>query len=69
VAGVRVVIEGGQVVSCTSQLESNPDVHATGSAVEWFLAVRDGNGARLRHDGSRLAEILIKGLHAALRPG
>jgi len=68
-AGVRVAVEGGRVVSCASQLEPAPSAYAAGSVVEWFLAVKEGDGARLRLGGGSLAEILIEGLHAALRPG
>jgi len=68
-AGVRVTVAHGRVVSCVSRLEPNPDAYAVGPAIEWFLAVRDGKSERLRLGGGPLAEILIKGLHAALRPG
>ena len=68
-AGVRVTIADGRVVSCVSQLEPSPGAYAVGSAIDWFLAIREGECERLRSDGGPLAEILIKGLHAALRPG
>lgn len=68
-AGVRVVIERGRVVSCASGLEPDPDAYAAGSAIDWFLAVKDGDSTRLHLEGGSPAEILIEGLHAALRPG
>lgn len=65
--GVQVVIENGTVVSCVSRLEPNPPAYATGSAIRWFNAVRDGKIGELEFGGSRkIAEDVVAGLHATL---
>jgi DNA-binding HxlR family transcriptional regulator len=66
-AGVRVVVEGGKVVSCESELGSETGAFAIGSAAKWFSAVNDGELGELRFGGgSQLAEGLVRGLHSAL---
>ncbi len=68
VAGVRVEVEHGAVVSCVSELEPAPGTYAVGSIATWFNAVRRGCADELRLGGGRqLAEDLVLGLHAALK--
>ena len=65
-AGVQVMVERGNVVSCVSRLEPHAPTFATGSALAWFKAVRDGSIGQLRFGGTRsLAEGLVGGLHSA----
>lgn len=69
-AGVTVVVEAGKVVSCESELESDPSTFAIGSTAMWFSAVNDGDLAELRFGGGReLAEEIVRGLHSALNEG
>lgn len=64
-AGVQVVIENGQVVSCVSRLEAHPPAYAAGPAIKWFGAIRDGRVGELQFGGSRkIAEEVVAGLHA-----
>lgn len=66
-AGVTVVVEGGKVISCESELESDANAFAIGSTATWFSAVNDGDLGELRYGGGRqLAEDLVRGLHSAL---
>jgi DNA-binding HxlR family transcriptional regulator len=66
-AGVTVVVEGGRVVSCESELGPDASTFAVGSTASWFSAVNDGEMEELRFGGARqLAEGLVRGLHAAL---
>ena len=66
-AGVTVVVEGGKVVSCESELGSDANSFAIGSTEKWFSAVNDGELGELRFGGGRqLAEALVRGLHSAL---
>lgn len=68
VAGVRVQVEHGAVVSCVSELEPAPGTYAVGSIETWFKAVRYGCADELRLGGGRqLAEDLVLGLHTALK--
>ena len=67
VAGVRVEVERGEVVSCVSALEPAPGTYAVGSIATWFYAVERGRADELRFGGSgQLAEDLVLGLHTAL---
>lgn len=66
-AGVTVMVEGGRVVACDSELGPSPVAFAIGSTAKWFNAVNDGELGELRFGGGRhLAEGLVRGLHAAL---
>ena len=65
-AGVQVTVEDGKVASCVSRLDPDTPTFAAGSAAAWFGAVKDGSVADLRFGGgTRLAEELVSGLHAA----
>jgi DNA-binding HxlR family transcriptional regulator len=67
VAGVRVGVERGEVVSCVSELEPAPGTYAAGSIATWLHAVQHGRTDELRLGGGRqLAEDLVFGLHTAL---
>jgi len=66
-AGVAVEVEGGEIVACTSKLESSPATSSRGSATGWFDALVDGNADRLQAGGDRgLALAMVEGLHSAL---
>lgn len=65
-AGVQVTVERGRVVSCVSRLQESPGAYASGTALKWFHAVKDGNVKELRFGGSgQLAEEVVGGLHDA----
>ncbi len=65
-AGVQVTVERGRVVSCVSRLQASPGAFASGTALKWFHAVKDGEVNELRFGGSsRLAEEVVDGLHDA----
>jgi DNA-binding HxlR family transcriptional regulator len=69
-AGVQVTVEGGRVVSCVSRLQQSPGAYASGTALKWFRAVKDGKVKELRFGGSgRLAEDVVGGLHSAFAKG
>jgi DNA-binding HxlR family transcriptional regulator len=67
-AGVHIEIEDGEVVSCVSRLEQQPQTWALGAVDSWVKAILDGNPDRLRVGGvdSRLAGDIIAGIHTAL---
>jgi DNA-binding HxlR family transcriptional regulator len=69
-AGVQVRVERGEVVSCVSRLEDGPAAYATGPALTWFNAIRDGSIGQLRFGGSgQIAEDMVHGLHSAFAGG
>jgi DNA-binding HxlR family transcriptional regulator len=70
VAGARVEIERGEVVSCDPRLEEDPATWALGSVDAWVDAILNGRLDRVRLGGSEpgLARSLIDGLHRALAP-
>lgn len=64
--GVHIVLEHGRVASLTAGLRDDAATVASGSAMDWFEAIRGGRTERLRLTGaSRLAEDVVLGLHAA----
>lgn len=67
-AGVRVEIEQGSVVSCVSRLDDEPRTWALGAVDPWVEAILEGKIDRLRLGGGEpgLAEDLIRALHEAL---
>lgn len=68
-AGVRVVVERGEVVGCSSRLDPNPATSIRGSIAGWFDGLVDGDAGRLRVDGDRgLALGVLGSLHSALFP-
>jgi DNA-binding HxlR family transcriptional regulator len=67
-AGVHVEIESGAITACSSRFEPDPATWALGSVGAWVDAILQGHSDRLRIGGdqARLAEDLIKRLHASL---
>jgi DNA-binding HxlR family transcriptional regulator len=66
-AGVIAHVEGGQVVSCATQLEGKPTSSALGPAPAWLDAVIDHDLQGLELSGDRdLARELVGGLHQTL---
>jgi DNA-binding HxlR family transcriptional regulator len=66
-AGVRVEVEDGRVVSCTSKLGGTTDAWASGSALDWIRAVIDHSPSQLEIGGDcELPLALLEGLHEAL---
>ncbi len=68
VAGVRVDVERGEVVSCHSRLEEDSGTWALGTVDAWVAAILDGNldGLRIGGRDEDLAANLIQGLNQAL---
>jgi DNA-binding HxlR family transcriptional regulator len=66
VAGVRVDIESGQILSCVSRLDPQPRHWAAGSAERWFVAAERGDPGQLRFGGGgkALGQSLVQSLHA-----
>lgn len=67
-AGVTVVVERGEVVSCWTDVDSRPPTWGVGTADAWLDAVIDGRLEDLRIGGAnpQLALDLAAGLHLAL---
>jgi len=67
-AGVRVAVEDGQVVSCVSKLESDPGTWALGTVETWLDALIDGrlDGLRIGGEDPDFVRSLVTGLHASL---
>ncbi len=66
-AGIKVRVEEGQVVSHVTNLEGPADAWASGSAPDWLRAVIEHDRADLEIGGDcRLAEDLVDGLHRLL---
>lgn len=67
-AGVTVVVERGEVVSCWTDVDSRPPTWGVGTADAWLDAVIDGSIDDLRLGGTnpQLALDLAAGLHIAL---
>ncbi len=64
--GVYLVLDQGRVASLTSGLRPGAAASASGSAMDWFEAIRHGDADRLRLTGAgRLAEDVVLGLHGA----
>jgi DNA-binding HxlR family transcriptional regulator len=67
-AGVTVVVERGQIVSCLPELAAAPSTWAVGAPESWLDVVIDGRIEDLRIGGARpqLALDLVAGIHQAL---
>lgn len=50
-AGVMVKLEEGQLRSCVSRLEGQPDSWATGNILDWFRWLRGANGHQIELGG------------------
>jgi len=70
VAGVHVEVRRGEVVSCASRLERDPETWALGPVDAWADAILAGELESLRIGGreSQCAEGLIESMHRALAP-
>ncbi|HWM54521.1 MAG TPA: winged helix-turn-helix transcriptional regulator [Solirubrobacterales bacterium] len=67
-AGVRVAVEDGRVVSCVSRLENDPGTWVLGTVQAWLDAFIDGRlaGLRIGGDDPRLVRSLAAELHSSL---
>jgi DNA-binding HxlR family transcriptional regulator len=66
-AGVKVRVEAGRVVSRVTNLEGPADAWASGSAADWLRAVIERDRAGLEIGGDcQLAGDLVDGLHGTL---
>lgn len=66
-AGVRLSVEAGQLVGCTSKLEPNPKSWIRGSAMDWLDALVEGGSDQLEVSGDRAITLdVVNGLHRAL---
>ncbi len=66
-AGVRLSVQAGQLVSCTSKLEPNPESWIRGSAMAWLDALVEGGSDQLEVCGDCAITIdVVDGLHRAL---
>jgi DNA-binding HxlR family transcriptional regulator len=68
--GVDVEVEGGEVISCVSRLESasSAGTRATGTVESWVTAILEGrlDGLRLTGSDAELARALVEGMHGSL---
>jgi DNA-binding HxlR family transcriptional regulator len=66
--GVKLSVEEGMIVTCSPQLEQNPETWALGSVDAWVEALLDGDQERLRVGGANppLASTLVAGLYSTL---
>lgn len=66
--GVGVEIERGEVVSCASRLELEPETWARGPVDSWVTAILEGrsDGLLLGGDDSELVHALIERMHRSL---
>jgi DNA-binding HxlR family transcriptional regulator len=68
-AGVRLSVEEGRIVSCTSKLEANSDSWIRGSAANWLDALVVGRSRQLQVSGERAVTLdIVDGLHRSLFP-
>jgi len=67
-AGVHVEVRNGEVVSCASRLEQDPQAWALGTVASWVEAILDGRPDSLRLGGRTqdFARSLVEGIHVAL---
>jgi DNA-binding HxlR family transcriptional regulator len=66
--GVLLQLEDGSVVSAASGLDGAVAVTVSGSAIEWFEAIRSGEAGLLRFTGAtRIGEDVVRSLHLAFR--
>lgn len=66
-SGVRVEVEHGKVVACTSGLDGESSSYATGTATNWLTAIKEGAIEELRFGGGRqFAEGLVRAMHLTL---
>jgi hypothetical protein len=67
-AGVTVVVERGQILSCAPEVSAEPLTWAVGTPESWLNVVIDGRIEDLRIGGAnpQLALDLVCGIHFAL---
>jgi len=67
-AGVRVAVEDGRVVSCVSRLESDPGTWVLGTVEAWLDAFIEGRlgGLRIGGEDPDLVRSLAAGVHDSL---
>lgn len=63
--GVRVALDRGEVVSCVSGLDATAPIRISGSAMDWFDAIKDDEPGRLDLDPGELPGALVSGLRLA----
>jgi DNA-binding HxlR family transcriptional regulator len=66
--GVQIDLRGGEVVSCVSDLEPDPDTWILGTVDAWTETIIDGRFGDLRIGGGdeELARDLLQGLHQSI---
>jgi DNA-binding HxlR family transcriptional regulator len=66
-AGVRLSVESGQIVSCTSKLDTSAESWVRGSAADWLDALVCGASQQLEVGGEGAVTLeIVDGLHRAL---
>lgn len=65
-SGVEVIVEGGHVVACATDLATDSSQYATGSVKSWFTALQDARVELLDYAGGALPMQLVRGLREAL---
>ncbi|HVY97344.1 MAG TPA: winged helix-turn-helix transcriptional regulator [Solirubrobacterales bacterium] len=63
--GMRVVLDRGQVASCATGLDGDAPSHVSGSAMDWFDAIKGGEPDRLDLSPGQLPAALVNGLSVA----
>jgi hypothetical protein len=68
-AGVMVTLQEGQLRSCVSRLEGQPDSWASGNILDWLRWMRGTNGHQVELGGdTTVANAIADGLRNALVP-
>lgn len=68
-AGAMVTVTEGEICSCVSRIEGEPDAWAAGPILDWFRWLRGAEGHRIEIGGdASLAHALEQGLRTALIP-
>lgn len=68
-AGVMVNVAAGSIRSCVTRLEGQPDAWASGSALDWFRWLSEGEDGGMETGGEvGLARALERGFRSALLP-
>jgi hypothetical protein len=66
-AGVRLSVDEGRIVGCTSKLEANTESWIRGSAMHWLDALVEGHSEQLEVCGDRAMTLdVVDNLHRAL---
>ncbi len=67
--GVRITLDRGQVASCFPGLAVDAPIRVSGSAMDWFDAIKVGEPERLDLDAGELPGALVSGLSLAFGGG